>query len=202
MEKDMSQLRATNMALMSAAPQTTTVPTVKEISTADLPDPVDDPEGYTKELNARIADTLNSHAEVRKFEQTQAATATSQQEALWGAFKEQFPDYADKYDQVQFVAEKLVKEAVAKGLDPQKYMFQNQSGFIADVGSRLQEVFPVAATNDDSDSDDDADTTTAGIPGGLESGGKITTKAKAEEDAGTDMMDEIRDFQKAFGAYM
>lgn len=203
MQANQKALEATNLALMQQAPVVTPQLLPTEVDTKGLPDPVTDPEAYAKELQSRMRTAFQNE---QKNQQAVAQAQTSQQgkiDALWEDFKEQYGDYAEQAERMQYIATKLANRAAQRGRDVGKYMFASSPQFFADAVALYDKEFgkPGSETADD---DDDGgslleadEIRTAGIPGG---GPKGRQAPKDEDDIqGKSIMQGVREWQQKSG---
>lgn len=171
-----------------------------ELDTKGLPDPIQEPDAYAREMTRRMNQAIEARQQVAQYEQAQQQSQAAKVNALWEDFSEKYPDYADKYDQVEFAARKVVSKAQAKGMDVNKYMFGASGIFMEDVASELEKVFGSRAEDTDTDpepEDDGSDDGSVGVFGGSASGGKPV----APQVEGGDMFDDLKEWQIKTGFY-
>lgn len=197
-----SGLQSTNTALMSQ-PQMHNAPPAPTLDLSNMPDPTLDPEAYARETIMRQQKFNESQRAVQEYNAQQQQVEQRRLNALWEQFQEAHPGY-DNIEQIEFVTRKVVQRAADRGLDVNKYMYANSAGFMNDVVHEYDKIFGQPA-NDDDDDDNDvsgtieaADDRSAGIFGGMESGGK---PAQGGKDKPGDMFDDIKAFQKKTGFY-
>lgn len=181
---------ATSQAVKPLPPKRMT-----KVDTTNLPDPSVEPEKYAEEVTKRTEEYLASQKAYADWEQAEQNTSNNRANALWAQFQEKYPQYADKFDQVEFVATKVAREAASRGLDLDKYMYGHADKFMADVDERLKKTFATEDADDDSSDDDDADTRTVGMFGGSEGGQKPTKGAGPDLDP----FKAVREFQLRTG---
>jgi len=95
LEKANAALQRTNLTLMQhpvTVSETRVQP--KPVDMAGLPDPVTDPDGYTRGLNERINAAVTSTVEARMQPVQQQNTQNQKISALWDDFSEAYPDIA------------------------------------------------------------------------------------------------------------
>lgn len=141
-------LERANAALMSAPmvkqqPQLPDAPAA--LSMEGLPDPTTQPEEYAKELNTRIANHTKAHFDYnQRVAATNAATEKTQKEQfdeLWSDFNIEYDELADHPKQVQFAANEVIERARKRGIDIERYVFQNRAKFFADVAKEYDTIF-------------------------------------------------------------
>lgn len=208
LETENQSLRTTQTALMTrqpapAAPVAAEPP--KTITFENMPDPTKDAKAYAEEVARRIEarDALARKADSDRNAATQ--TANQRAEGLWAQFKTDYPELADEPDRVKFIAGQVAQEAHAKGVDLNTYMYTTRDQFMEDVAAKYITVFGDPEEGEDGNEDAaPAEGRTAGIPGGLESGGARSAGPKGGEDPRkpkTDMITDIKTMQKASGYF-
>lgn len=195
-------------------------PAKLKIDLTGLPDAVDKPAEFAQELQTRMNAALEARTLALRTEFEGRSNQSSAADKLWANFAEAYPDHAAHRDRVEFIATKVAEEANARGLDLQRYMYGGKQ-FIDDVAKRMDETFgPIGGSGDDdgddddtpargmqrhgapmqrSRDDDDDDGRTAGIHGGMESGGAPSGRGAAPK-AG-DMVKDLQDIQKRSGFF-
>jgi hypothetical protein len=198
LEERNSTLERTNMALMGqTVPQQPTFgPT--EVDTKGLPDPVTDAEGYARELMNRANAALNNRQAIAKYQQDQQSSLQQRVDGIWDRFAKEHKGYAAKQELVEFAAGKAVSAAKAAGIDPNKYMFSATPAFFNDVIANLKSM---GIEEEGEEQDDEPVTRTAGIAGGLESGGAMTKGKDPDEQRIPTLMEELRGWKEKTGFY-
>lgn len=108
-----------------------------------LPDPVADKDAFLEQLGARVNAFVGGEL---KHTTTQAAPARDNSwDQLWSDFQAAHPEVAKNRDRVEFIATKLVKEQLRKGIDPRVYAFQNSEDFFADIIEAVNATWPAPA---------------------------------------------------------
>ena len=194
-----------NLALLST-PIKTDVPAdtaPQGLNLKDLPDPLVDPEGYTRELNTRIQATIDATLQNRIQQDNGARNRDTQVSGLWDDFSTAHEDYAEDTDRIEFITAKIAKRAKARGMDVERYMFTTRDQFFGDVIKEYDKVFGKPNSDTDEDNleaqgDDTQANRTAGVFGGMESGG---APAKGGNENKFDMLKEIHEMQKKSGLY-
>ena len=177
--------------------------TPKGLNLKDLPDPLVDPEGYTRELNTRIQATIDATIQNRVQQDAGARNRDTQVTGLWDDFSAAHEDYAEDTDRIEFITAKIAKRAKARGMDVERYMFTTRDQFFGDVVKEYDKVFGKPNADADEDNlepqgDDTQANRTAGVFGGMESGG---APSKGGNENKFDMIKEIQDVQKRSGLY-
>lgn len=197
---------AANAALM-AQPMVAVPPKVRtEIDLKALPDPVTEPEKYAQEL-ARQTQEIQQGVKVQSdFQSQQQQTLNDRIAGLWEKFGKAHKDYAKDPAKVEFIASKVIQEKARQGLDTSKYMFLATDTFMDDVTKAYDDAFgkPVAEGQEEEEkpgqqqqqADDEDDGRTAGIFGGLDSGGKPVHAIPGSDD---DMFKDVREWQMKTG---
>lgn len=180
-----------------------------------LPDPIEHQAEHAAELQRRIDAYVQAKTADVKQELTEQNNQSTQAAQLWNGFKAAHPDWAEHEELVGTVAARVTQRAAAQGLDPQKYMFNSPQLFYADIVKELDAKYkPLIADKGDegegegdpapepkakktAGQEDDAGRT-AGIFGGLESGGKPAAPGKPP--AG-DMIADLHAMQRKSGYY-
>lgn len=201
-----------NLALSTASPTVVQEPKEPTFSLDGLPDPIDDAKGYAAELASRQAKYQGELQNFYTQKQNNTAAQTDNAGALWDDFKEQFGDYAEDMEGVEFATLKARNAAQRRGLDLNKYMYQNSDRFFRDVIKHYDARFGKPGEEEDdvdvapaprrkakrmSDQDED-DGRTSGVFGGLDaSGGNRVPKAPPVGD----MIKDLQDVQRKTGYY-
>lgn len=196
----LEQSEATNRALLTQAPRTepvqqTTAPA--GIDLKGLPDPIEESEKYGIMLAERIAAHTKAVTEAAQNSMRSEQSQEKQIEELWEGFGKKYSDLAEDQDRVEFAATKVAKEAKAKGMDVSKYMFVTRDQFYADVAKKHEELFGKPSDGDDNDTPEEPDRT-AGIFGGMESGGRPATGKQPPQG---DMIKDLQDLQRKGGYF-
>jgi hypothetical protein len=163
---------------------------------------VADPEAYNLEINrrmdARIDQVVTSVSDKFKPQEND----NSRVDALWEEFAEEYEDYAEHQDRVEFAATKVVQRASKKGVNLDAYMFTTSDQFFQDVTREMDKTFPKPVKEEpkleQKGPEDGEELRTGGIFGGAESGGKPAAGAK---DDGGDLLTDLQDLQKASGFF-
>lgn len=187
----------TNIALLSAAPKQPE-PQIKyeDPSDDDLPDPTMDPGGYARAVSARAEKRLEAYMAQQRQEAQQKSTVETSAKDLWTDFSSQYEDYAEDEERVSFAAGQVMKELQSRGIDVARYTTTARDKFFKDVTSRMDKIFGKPG-NDEDDETPEA-TRTAGVFGGLESGGK---PAKGSQEQPGDMIKDLHDLQRKSGFF-
>jgi hypothetical protein len=198
MEERNATLERTNMALMGQpqVQQPQFGPT--EVDTKGLPDPVTDAEGYARELMNRANTALNNRQAIAKYNQDQQQTIQERVNGIWERFASEHKGYADKQELVEFAASKAMAAAKAQGMDPNKYMFSATPTFFNDVVKNLKSM---GINEQEEEQEDEPVTRTAGIAGGLESGGAMSKGKDPDEQRIPTLMEELRGWKEKTGFY-
>jgi hypothetical protein len=186
-----------NLTALMSQPNYTQRPQFQtELDTKGLPDPIQEPDAYAREMTRRMNLAIEGRAQAQQYEASQQQAQSRKVNALWEEFQEKYPDYSDKYEQVEFAARKVAEKAAAKGLDVNKYMFGTSSLFMEDVAGELEKIFPSKSTETE-EGDTSEDDASIGIFGGTASGGKPVAAPESE----TDMFDDLKEWQLKTGFY-
>lgn len=122
-----------------AAPAALTPP--KPLSFDGLPDPVTDKEGYARALADRIA---GHQKETLDYENRVRSDATSHEDRVQEVFEDiatRHPELADDNEKLDFIMTRVVKRAMKRGIDKDRYVFGQRDRFIADVKSEYEKTF-------------------------------------------------------------
>jgi len=199
LQNEVEDMRRYSAAVAQPAPRAEPAP--KQDSQA-LPDPINDPQGYANALLQRVDNSLKSRADADKEARERAQAEDNRYSGLWENFTEAYEEIAahpEAQDRVKFISQKVVAQAKAKGLDPERYMFGNQSRFFKDVAAQYEKTFgkPEQETEDEGDTG-----RTAGVFGGTASGGRPSgTGQQQQQQAQTGMTKELHKIQKEMGLF-
>lgn len=199
-------------------------PVYLDPKTIALPDPALDPDGYANAVQRRaevaIENSRNKEERTKKFE----TDIDNKTKALWEDFEYEYPDYSDNRERVDYVATAVVKSAVAKGIDINRYMFgSGRNRFMKDVAKKYESVFGEPETDEDDYEDtrrsnrsearasnrnrasnrsrsEDDEGRSAGVFGGNESGGRANRREVNENNAPS-MIDDLQAIQKKGGFF-
>jgi len=200
LEEANTNLQRTNMALMGQNLQPSKPnfgPAAVDLE--GLPDPVTDPKAYAAEIVKRGDAVLSARAAEQNWQAEQQRTMQERVDDIWKQFGEAYPAYAGKTDLVEAAATKAVAAARRQGVDPNKYMFAATPQFFADTVKTL-EGWGIKAEVEEKDDDTPA-LRTSGIPGGIESSGKLTQGKDPDEEKIPSLMDELRGWKEKTGFY-
>jgi len=216
----MSVLERTNTALMASpvrAADAAPAPKPVAVDLSGLPDPAEDPKKYNEALNDRLGKAINESiaavSAAASARQSAASAESGRLEVLWSDFQGKYPQYADHEDMVGYAAERVVKKAQARGIDPTRYMFTDQ--FQADVAKEVDKTFgkvlaleadeadeggdkPKPKAKPDADEEEDGLGRTDGLFGGQESGG---TPAGTGKPKAGDMIVDLQALQRKSGFF-
>lgn len=112
---------------------------------SNLPDPVDKPEDFQRELSARVSKAMEAQREyyqnTTQQQQQQFQSQTDKQRALdemWSAFQRDYSDLAPKQTLLRgaIAAEKM--EMQQRGVDFERSMFADQRGFMERIANRMR----------------------------------------------------------------
>lgn len=198
LENQLRTQQETNLALMARAP-VTPVPnlTPPTVDVKNLPDPVQNPDGYAKELHERTAAALETRLNQAAYVQQMQKVQSDRLEGLWAEFVDVYEPYAQNRKLVEFAAREVVNRAAANGIDTEKYMFIYKDRFMKDVVSELVSL-GVKVEEPDEDKDETEETRTDGVLGGLESGSRPNMPTPIDPN---DMFADLRQFQLKHGLY-
>lgn len=203
MQRNMEQMQRTNMALLSQPMQTPRVEQLtrpQEQDFGDLPDPTLDREAFDKALRDRVNSMVTQQVQAVKGTLDTARAQEKAADDLWADFSTKHDAYSEDQDKVEFAATKVVSEMKARGVDVQKYMFQARDQFFKDVTAKYDTMFgkPGAEQVEQDEQEDEDTQRTAGIFGGLESGG---APAKGKQESPGDMIKDLHDLQRKSGFF-
>lgn len=213
MEAENRTLRELAMRPSAPAPVQAPVQAPTQVDFNGLPDPVTDMPGYQRELQARVNAALQGATAAVEQRVTSARSEEDQASALWTSFASRYPEWAEHEDLVGTIAQKTVAEAQRKGLDTQKYVFQNSDLFFSDVEKQLKSKYGRLVTQEEEDEGEDErdderaadliedDGRSAGIFGGQETGGKPAVGGKQAKMAEGDMVRDLHDLQRRSGFF-
>ena len=209
LSKQVETLSKANAALVAAPisePQAPPAP--KPVSFEGLPDPLDNPQAYTAELNARIAKNFQEQQDYARSLEASQKKNDGAAEALWDDFSTRYEAYAGDPDRIEFLSGKVITAAQKRGIDPRRYVTANRDIFMADIVDAYNKTFgnPTEEASDKDDEpaarktlgEDDEPNRTGGIFGGAESGGR---PAASKQDQGATMQDDLQAIQRRMGIF-
>lgn len=202
LEEANSNLQRTNMALMGQSvvqQQPQFGPT--EVSLDNLPDPVTNPKEYAQAIIQRGDAVLQTRAQQQNWQQQQQQDMQTKLDNIWEQFGTAYKGYAGNPDLVEAAATKAVQAARAQGIDPNKYMFAATPQFFADTVKVLEGWGIKGEAGEEDEVDDKPTQRTSGIPGGIESSGKLTTAADPDDAGIPSLMDELKAWKMKTGFY-
>lgn len=201
LEASNESLQRTNMALMGQN-LTPTKPNFgpATVDLENLPDPVTDPKAYAEAIVSRGDAVLRARQQEQDWDRGQKASLQERVDGVWDQFSKAYPAYAGKTDLIEAAATKAVSAARAQGIDPNKYMFSATPQFFADTVKTL-EGWGIKNEAAEEEQDTTPATRTSGIPGGLESSGKLTQGKDPDEERIPSLMDELKDWKLKTGFY-
>lgn len=206
-------LRLSQMAPTGGTAQNQRIvdPKTLKLDLQGLPDQLEKPEDFQRELQTRINTVIEAREYATTEERRQQEQANVQSTRLWEGFKTAHSDWAAHEDLVGVVAQKVASEAKARGVDTQRYMHQTPELFYADVVKRLNDQYGALLEEQDApagerrapvqrktDPNED-DGRTGGIFGGQESGGAPAPGQRPK--GGSDMIEDLQKVQRAMGIF-
>jgi len=200
LEEANQNLQRTNMALMGQPVAIQPQFGSTEVNYDNLPDPVTNPKEYAQTLVQRANTAMEAQRQRENWELQQRRETESRVNNIWEQFGAAHPGLADKAELIESAATKAVAQAKAAGMDPNKYMFANTTGFFNDTVKILADwgIKETAAEDDDTNTPAQR---TSGIPGGLESGGALTKGKDPDEVRIPTLMDEVKEWKLKTGFY-
>lgn len=208
--QQMQHMQQTQMLANMGQTQAPQPPQAPQLDLSGLPDPLDDQKGYQDGISKRVADHNAAFMDYTEQKQAYDRNQESRGERLWANFNRKHEEFAENQALVEFASTQVVNEAIAKGLDVNKYVFGTEDLFFSDVIAKMKEVAPgIAAQSGDEgaeasgdtkdDSTDDA-IRTGGLPGGHESGGRGSADPDTKTEKG-DMIEELHEIQRKEGFF-
>ncbi len=193
LSKQLAALRETNMTLMMqpAKPTLPAFPVVPKVE--ELPDVMEDPEGYAKALERQITARIEARMTAANVKATAENQATSQYNELWTDFKNTHKEYAEDSRRVQYAANQVAESLKRQGMDVEKYMFTYRAKFMEDVTREMDSIFgkPGAQLLPEPDAD-------ASRTGGMFGGGDSVPKPDVAIEPDNAFAD-IREWQEKTG---
>ncbi len=141
--KEASEARETRLldALTNAsAPAVPVAPaysTAEEFKPADLPDAVEDPEGYARVLQENIQGNVKHLLESQSAEATRNNSSATTYDGMWDEFQNKYEDLAQHEELVEIHAGRVAKILAGQGIDVPTYMVQNRDKFLGDVAKSV-----------------------------------------------------------------
>jgi len=224
-DREMDALRGSGPTFQSQV-----TPTYQEVdpNSIELPDPALDPQGYDAAVGKRTEIRMDNKTKKDDFERKQAEDIKNKVNSLWTNFEDQYPEYvgdATLKERTEIAANFVIKAAVAKGVDAQKYMFGTQNRFLKDVAKKYDEIFGAPEALDDGYEDDlparsrtarasaarnssrrqrtedDDVARTGGIFGGDAGSGRRSKPKDEDENGPGDMIADIQKLQRSSGFF-
>lgn len=195
-----------------------------------IPDVNEDLNGYiSANVQNGLIEERNRQGKV-EFQKRNSKSLDDKIGELWADFAEEYPDYSGKGSKrrIEFAAENVVKRAVARGLDPNRYMFIARDRFMKDVAAEMDDIFGAPEMKDELDDEDfnerpaprrrrearaaprrdtrrrpreEEDDTgrTGGLFGGNDSGGPRPSQRDISGDSAGSMLEDIHAMQRKNG---
>lgn len=176
-----------------------TVPELK-LEYKDLPDPTMEPEAYAKAIAEQTRKAVTDYTTSLSRADAANRQRSNSVDQLWDAFSNQYEDYADDPEKVEFAATKVARDLQSRNIDVEKYMLTQRDTFFKDVVKQMDAVFGTTKADDtDNDEvDDEEDNRTAGVYGGMAS---KAGRRKLEADDPGDMVKDMHDLQRKSGFF-
>lgn len=198
LETSNETLQRTNLALMGSGNVQQTPPVFgpTAVDLENLPDPVTDAKAYAAELLKRSDAVLQTRQRAEQWQQEQRSAMQSRIDNVWEQFSQAYPQYAGNTDLVEAASTKAVAQAKQSGIDPTKYMFGATPQFFADTVKILNNwgiKGEAEAAGDETEPKPAL--RTGGIPGGNESGGKLTNTSDPDDLRMPSLAEEVRDWK-------
>ena len=147
MEAELATARQTNMALMAAPGPSQQSggyqvdPKALKIDLTGMPDPYEKPAEYAAEHSRRTMAVIEAREYALRNELASQSEQTRSKEAMWNGFASKYPQWTEFPEVVGTVAERIVKQKQAQGIDPQRYMFVAQGQFYDDIANELNKTY-------------------------------------------------------------
>lgn len=169
----------------------------------NLPDPVTEPEAYAKELTQRNQKALQEYNRVAQQNEKARHSQSNRIDTLWENFNNTYENYAADPRRVEFAALQVANQLQNRGVDVERYMFNQQDLFFKDVVKQMDEIFAAPKTDktiddDETEEDNEPENRTSGVFGGLETGGR---PARHQDNDPGDMIKDIHNLQKKSGFF-
>jgi hypothetical protein len=134
-------MERSNLALtMPAQVNTIVAPKEPTFNMEGLPDPVINPKAYGEELAKRMA-SYNGELQAFHTAKQTAAPQGGNYDVLWEDFATANPSYADDQEGIEFATAKVIKNMQRRGVDTNRYMFQQSDRFFRDIVGAYNERF-------------------------------------------------------------
>lgn len=203
---DMAKISA---ASLTAAPQVPSFGKEPVLDLSGLPDAQYDNEAFTAALAKRTQDhvkaTMEYQNRVADASRQETQSANSKAETLWNDFQAKFPDHSAASEKlVLFASQQVADAAKARGLDVEKYMFNNRTQFMTEVAAAMDDIRGTPFGKDpgqeeEEPANEEAATRTMGVFG---NGTSIPpAKGSQEKTLAGDMISEIHDIQRKSGFF-
>lgn len=202
--EELSKISAVGMQAAPQIPQALKEPV---LDLSGLPDPQYDNDAYNKGVAQRTQEW--GKALIKHQQDTEAASRALTQdqsqrsESLWNDFKSTYQDHADNEDLVLFASQQVVNRAKDRGLDAEKFMFNNRSQFMKEVADTMDNIrgTPFGKEQDagvKEEEDESPALRTAGVFG---NGTSIPTPREDAKGLAGDMISDLRDTQRKSGFF-
>ncbi len=185
-----------------------------------LPDPVMDPEGYTKALTEQVLGAMREQFDEREQKQAAKEAAKTKSERLWKRFSDAYPDHAKNKKLVEFMAGQVIEELALDGTDLDAYINGQTDDFFSQIAAQIDETIgkreekvekkaeEAAKSEDDKDAseeddeDEDANLNYGELFGGDSPKASKGKKGKSEDDEPDGgIVALLRDTQRKAGYY-
>lgn len=212
---EMSQaLGALTAALQRSAPAPVQAPAQTEplkldINLNGLPNPQEDLDGFMKEYAKRTAEAVTSYNAALTEDLTAEAQAQVRQNAefnrVWMEFKSANPAIAAVPPLVEQATRNTRARLQARGLDPDKFMFESTAEFNELVAGEARGIISSAAkdmgltASPDVDNDEPAGGGDVDRSGGIPGGNTFGASRKTAEKQLPSMIDDLKAEQKRLG---
>jgi hypothetical protein len=170
-----------------------------EVDLNNLPDPVVNPKEYAQAIVQRGDAVLRTRQQQANWEAQQAEQLNQRTQAIWEQFSKDHPGLADKADLVEAAAGKAIAKARQMGMDPNRYMFSATNQFFNDTIGVLEGWGIKDAPAEEEEEVVKPSGRTAGIPGGLDSGGRLSAGKDPDETRIPTLMEEVRGWKMKTG---
>lgn len=182
-----------------AAPtRTESAPVMPVIDYSKAPDPIQEPQAYAKFVRDATQATIDYEKQAWAYQNRQQNTQANRLNDLWTTFSESHKEYAGNEDRIEVAASRAIQKALAKGVDTDKYMYEQSDKFMKDVVTEYDKLFGKPQAGEEGDDDDDDDDAEI-LGGAVASGGNKGGSQKAPPSKFGELSSEIKAWQQKVG---
>lgn len=172
-----------------------------KVDLKDMPDPATEMDAYNRELAIRVNAAVQAQAQAATDRLNQQWERRSATDKLWSGFREKHPEWAKYEPLVETVAKRVVSEADARGVDLQRYMFQNSELFYTDLDKALKASYGKLIADSDGEFEDEDEAGDDNRTSGLSGQPSTSTAGKKQAKQVPTMLEDLGKIQRSMGIY-